>query len=156
MNNNFASSEIPLISKSYNDDKKIINFCKNNKNDYKCKCVFPEDSINKLQINSFNPYYCWYQPCRDSSTYKTSLIQEYKKSCNVVICQVNIGDVELDDNGFIKINNSCISSSSLNTNNISQELIDTSLNNDYILPSLFLSSFYPLILGMVNILFLIH
>lgn len=134
-----TSEELPLISTSYKDDQKILDFCNKNRNDKRCQCVIPPSSIQNLQLNSFNPYYCWFEGCNNPENFQTSLLSEYKKKCNIVLCEVKTDDIVLEDNGSITINNNCISQTNLQqtTNIISQELLDESLNENYILPDIF-------------------
>lgn len=146
--------DIPLTSSTFEDDMKIMNFCKDNKNDDRCKCVIPEDGIKKLQINTFNPYTCWYAPCKNDKTFKTSLIVQEQKKCNIVLCNVDLGQVTIDDNGVLNVKNNCISSKNFSNVVISQELLEPSLKEEYILPNYFSRTTLPLLLGLGFILFL--
>lgn len=146
--------DIPLTSTTFEDDQKIINFCNNNTSDKRCRCVLPEAGINKLQINLFNPYQCWYSPCKNNSYFKTSLITEEQKKCNIVLCNVDLGEVTIDDNGVLTIKNNCISSKNFSNIVISQELLDSSLKKNYMLPDYFSRTMFPLLTLMGFILFL--
>lgn len=146
--------DIPLTSSTFEDDMKIMNFCKDNKNDDRCKCVIPEDGIKKLQINTFNPYTCWYAPCKNDKTFKTSLIVQEQKKCNIVLCNVDLGQVTIDDNGVLNVKNNCISSKNFSNVIISQDFLEHSLKEDYILPDYFSRTVFPLLLILGTVLFL--
>lgn len=149
------NTDIPTISTNFIDDERMINFCRYNSNDPKCRCIIPEASIKKLEIFSYNPYYCWYSPCRNDKVFKTSLITEHMKNCNIIICTVNVGEVELDDNGKIKINNSCLSTTDIQTNIAEQMLVEEPLNDSYKVCDLTTTSFMPYVLCLLSILFLL-
>lgn len=151
---NIFGNDIPIESTSFQDDQKILNYCNNNKSDERCKCIIPEDGIHKLQINTFNPYYCWYSPCNNKKCFKTSIILEEQKKCNIVLCHVELGQVSLDDNGKLSVKNNCISSKNFSDTTISQELLEHSLREDYILPNYFSRTFFPLLSALGLILFL--
>lgn len=143
--------EPPIESLTYSDDQKIIQFCEKNKTDSRCSCLIPEEGINRLQTNIFSSRYCWYSPCKDSNNFKTSLILEEQKNCNVVVCNVNLGEVQIDDNGILKVENNCLSSKNYSDTIISNEYIETPLVNDYQMPNYFLNSLFPafLLLGFI-------
>lgn len=149
-NSNYFSN-IPIIAKNYEEDQKILKYCNDNKDSSKCKCIFPDNDINNIELNAFNPYYCWYLPCNSDDVYITSTINNNKKYCNSISCIVEAKDIYLDKNGKIIINNNC--KSSISTSNIiSQELVQTSLNKNYVLPQIFFNTYLPMILGLVIIL----
>lgn len=141
----------PLSSTSYKDDEKIINYCKNNPTDIRCSCLIPEKGIERLQTNIFSSYYCWYSPCNNPENFKTSLINNEQKNCNVVVCNVNLGDVKIDDNGILKIENQCMTTKNYSDTIISEEYIENSLSNNYNIPNYFLNTMFPviLILGLI-------
>lgn len=144
-------SNIPLIGKSFEDDQKILNYCKDNKDTYKCKCIYPDNEINNLLINAFNPYYCWYSACNTDDVYITSIINENKKYCNNINCIIESKDIFLDNNGKIVINNTC--NSALKTNiKVSKELLYKSVNKSYTLPNIFYNTFFPIVLGLLIII----
>lgn len=149
----FLMKDIPISSSNYIDDKKILDFCKENQNHKKCQCIYPEENIKSLQTYLFNPYYCWYEPCKDNEIYKTSLIKETQQKCNITNCKVSLGDIKIDKNGKIEILNNCISSSIINSNLISEEILIPSLNKNYILPNFFFFSNFFLISLLLLILF---
>lgn len=143
-------SNIPMVSKNYEDDQKILNYCQNNKNSYMCKCIYPDNNINDLLINAFNPYYCWYSPCVSGDAYLTSIIDDNRKYCNNINCIIESKDIYLDNNGKIIINNTCKSAISTGIA-VSQEL--PSLNKSYNLPNIFYNTYFPVILGLLLIIF---
>lgn len=145
-----------IESTSYKKDLEFTNYCKDNPTNEKCRCIIPEDGIQKLQINTFNPYPCWYAPCKNDITYKTSLILQEQKKCNLVLCEVHLGEVTIDDDGILNVKNNCISSKTVNNVNISQELLENSLKEDYILPNYFNRTTFPLLVALGFILFLKH
>lgn len=149
-----SNTDLPLVSTSYDTDTKILNYCNLNPGDKKCKCVIPEDGIFKLQISLFNPYYCWYEPCTSGDAYITSIIAQERRKCNLVLCNVELGQVTLDDNGVLNVKNDCISSKNFSNVVISQELLEPSLKEEYILPNYFSRTTLPLLLGLGFILFL--
>lgn len=149
-----TEESLPLVSSSYETDTKILDYCKLNPSDRKCKCVIPEPGIFKLQISMFNPYYCWYDPCTNGNSYITSIMKEERKKCNLVLCNVELGQVSLDDNGVLNVKNDCLSSKNFSSVVISQELLEPSLKEEYILPNYFTRTTLPLLLGMGLILFL--
>lgn len=145
-------SDIPVISKTFDDDQKILNYCKDNKNSAKCKCIYPDNDINSLLINAYNPYYCWYAPCNTDDVYITSIINDNKRFCNNINCIIESKDIFLDNNGKIVINNTC--NSALSTNiTISKELLMPSLNKEYVLPNIFYNTFFPIIMGLLVVVF---
>lgn len=144
-------SNIPLVGQSFEDDQKILNYCNDNKNSYKCKCIYPDNEINKLLINAFNPYYCWYSSCNTDDVYITSIINENKKYCNNINCIIESKDIFLDNNGKIVINNTC--NSALQTShNVSNELFYPSINKSYTINNRFYNTFFPIILGLLVII----
>lgn len=147
-------NKLPLVSDSYETDEKIMEYCNKFKSDKKCKCVIPEEGIFKLQVNLFNPYYCWYEPCASGDAYITSIIKEERKKCNIVLCNVELGQVSLDDNGVLNVKNNCISSKNFSSVVISKELLEPSLKQDYVLPDYFSRTALPLLLGLGLIFFL--
>jgi len=151
-----SDNEIPLISKSFADDVKIENYCKKNPADVKCGCVVPDARINSLLISGYNPYYCWYKECLKQETFKTSLIMEGKKNCNIVLCEVGLDDIQIDGNVNITVKNNCFSQNNFNSNLISQEILETPLNKKYEIQNIFPNTFFPLIIGTLTFLFLIR
>lgn len=151
-----SDNEIPLLSKSFSEDIKIETYCNANPSDPRCACVIPDPKIDSLLISGYNPYYCWYKGCLNSNTFKTSLILEGKKSCNIVLCEVGLDDVQIDENTNITVKNNCFSQNNFNSNIISQELLETSLNKKYEIPNIFPNTFFPLIIGTLVFLFLIR
>lgn len=143
-----------LISDNYKDDQKIITECKLNPTDPKCACVKPEDGISLLQLSLFNPYICWYAPCKSTNVYKTSLMVEEEKRCNVNVCSVALGEVKLDDDGKLIVKNECVTSKNFNRNVISQELVDKPLRALYEIPNIFPNILFPIIITSCLILFL--
>jgi hypothetical protein len=144
-------SNIPFISKSYEDDQKILNYCKENKNAKSCKCIYPDNDLNNLLINSFNPYYCWYSPCMADDVYITSIINDNKKYCNNINCIIESKDIFLDNNGKITINNTCNSAISSGVT-VSKELLLPSVNKSYVLPNIFYNTYFPIFLGLLMII----
>lgn len=47
-------------------DDQIYAFCDANKDDIRCKCIYPDKSIVRIGIDTRLPYYCWYEPCKRS------------------------------------------------------------------------------------------
>lgn len=149
-----SENEIPMVSTSYETDLKMINFCKSNPGDVKCKCIIPEEGIYKLQISLFNPYYCWYSPCTGGSSFVTSVIAQERRKCNIVLCDVSLGEVTLNDNGVLNVKNNCISSKNFSNITISQVLLEPSLKDEYVLPNYFSRTALPLLVGLGFVLFL--
>lgn len=140
------------VSKSIKEDKEIIKYCQENIIDKRCSCVIPSEKIKFLQINSYTPYYCFLSECLDDKNFKTTLISEYQKKCNIVLCNVSIDDIKIDSNSRIIIENNCISSTSINNNLISEELLTGSLLSQYDPPNIFIKTFFPLIMGSLLLL----
>jgi hypothetical protein len=96
------------MSNSKENDDLLIKYCNNNLNDPKCGCLLFKNNFNFLNKASFAPYVCWYSPCLNSNNYLTSLLISEKKSCNVSICEISLGDIVIN-NGELNITNDCIS-----------------------------------------------
>lgn len=145
---------IPIIGKNFEEDQKIISYCKYS-NDDKCDCMYPSKSINELLINAYSPYYCWYQPCQDENQYKTSILDSAIKYCNVNICNVTIDEIQVNTNSKVVINNNCVDSIIINDRNIiDKELLEPPINSEYNIPLYFLKSNLLIIAGLLTVLFL--
>lgn len=141
------------ISDNYSDDKILTDYCSKNINDKNCYCMFPEESIRQLQVSLFNPYQCWYAPCKLSTAYKTSIMKYEEEKCNINICSVELGDVVINDDGKLSINNACVTSQNFSKINISQELVDQPLIETLELPNPFIPSILPIIIAGALVLF---
>jgi hypothetical protein len=96
------------MSSDFENDRKIIEYCNNNKSDSKCQCLSLDNTINLYSKSSFSPVYCWFSPCRNPDNYITSIIKAEQNYCNVTICEISIGDILLNDNGNITAKNDCV------------------------------------------------
>lgn len=91
----------------YLEDQKKIKYCSERKELDECKCIFPPFQILEAFKTSSNPYYCFYQRCKESNVILTSLIEEGMKACTVSNCTINVGDLEISG-GSILIKNKCL------------------------------------------------
>lgn len=96
------------MSNTIERDNDIINYCNRNINDPKCGCILFTKNFKFLSKSTITSYVCWYSPCLNSENYFTSLILNEKKLCNINICEVALGDIDIKDTDII-INNDCIS-----------------------------------------------
>lgn len=141
------------VSDNFADDQTIIQYCSQNISDKDCYCMFPEEGIRQLQVNLFNPYQCWYAPCKISTAYKTSLMKYEEDKCNINICNVELGDVSINADGKLTIRNDCVTSQNFSKVNISQELVEQPLVDTLELPNPFIPSFLPVIVAGALVLF---
>lgn len=60
-------------------DEQIYAFCDANKDDIRCKCIYPDKSIVRIGIDTRLPYYCWYEPCKRSDALLPASLKKYNK-----------------------------------------------------------------------------
>ncbi|ASK51275.1 IMV membrane protein, entry/fusion [Eptesipox virus] len=87
-------------------DEEIYNYCDNNKNDIRCKCIYPDQSIIKIGTETRLPYYCWYEPCKRSDALLTQVLKKNISKCNISDCVVSLGNVSIK-NGVLDVRNTC-------------------------------------------------
>jgi hypothetical protein len=95
----------PILS-----DYQIIDYCNLNKNNPNCSCVIPPNNISAIAKNFYQPYFCWYSPCFDSTTLKTNYILNEQAQCNSTNCQIDISNISIDAQNNISISNNCATS----------------------------------------------
>jgi hypothetical protein len=138
------------MSNAIEKDNLIIDYCNKNLNDPKCGCLLFKKNFKFLNKSTISSYVCWYAPCLNSENYFTSLISNEKKLCNINICEVSLGDIDVKDTN-ITINNDCISL-------ISPMLFfkeSIRLINNYEVSNMFIKSFFiPIIILLI--IFLIY
>lgn len=138
------------MSNSIEKDNMIIDYCNNNIDDPKCGCILFEKNFIFLNKSTLSSYVCWYAPCLNTENYFTSLLTNEKKFCNINICEVSLGDINVD-NTNITINNDCISL-------ISPILFfkeSFKLLNNFEVSNMFINSFFiPIVI--ILIIFLIY
>lgn len=129
------SGDIPLISDNYSDDKIIIEYCSNN-SDKKCGCVILSDVVLKIAKTSLTPVYCY---CIKDDTFKTSLVYEEIKYCNLMLCEVHLSDIMINDgelnvkNDWIQLINPSISFSQNTYNTKTTEVKNMFVKNSFII-----------------------
>nr|WGO62697.1 IMV entry-fusion membrane protein [Wadden Sea poxvirus] len=92
------------------NDIDIYNFCDSNKNNIKCRCLYPNNNIIDIGSKMKLPYYCWYNPCKRSDALLTTVLKQNISKCNLSNCNISLGHVEIK-NGLLDIRNVCGSKS---------------------------------------------
>lgn len=139
--------DIPIVSTDYETDLKMIEYCNNNPDDTRCRCIKPPEKLYLFAKSSLVPYYCWYAPCSDEDVFKTFELVEEKKLCKLNLCEIKIDDIYVKD-GIVRVENDC--SSTINPYlQIGQVVV--SLNNIDI-PNMFISFIIPIVLCILILL----
>lgn len=139
--------EIPFISGDYKTDQKMIKYCDENKEDYKCGCIIIPEKIYLFMKSSVVPYYCWYNQCKKDDVYQTSEIVEEKKLCKLNLCEISVTDLSIK-NGHLKVENDC--ASTINPSiQLSQSIISM---NIFDIPNMFVSFLIPI--SLILLIFL--
>ncbi|QHG62629.1 late IMV membrane protein [Cetacean poxvirus 1] len=87
-------------------DEEIYAFCMNNKNDIRCKCIYPDENIIKIGKETRLPYYCWYEPCKLQNAKLPLFLKKNISRCNVSDCNISLGRVSIND-GIFDVRNVC-------------------------------------------------
>ncbi|UWY63681.1 Myristylated protein [Monkeypox virus] len=87
-------------------DEQIYAFCDTNKDDIRCKCIYPNKSIVRIGIDTRLPYYCWYEPCKRSDALLPASLKKNISRCNVSDCTISLGNVSITDSK-LDVNNVC-------------------------------------------------
>ncbi|QED21254.1 late 16 kDa membrane protein [Borealpox virus] len=98
-------------------DEEIYAFCDANKDDIRCKCLHPDESIVRIGIDTRLPYYCWYEPCKRSDALLPASLKKNISRCNVSDCTISLGNVSINDSK-LDVHNVC-DSKRVATENIS-------------------------------------
>ncbi|AEN03666.1 late 16kDa putative membrane protein [Yokapox virus] len=87
-------------------DEEIYSFCDENKDNIRCKCIYPDKSIIKIGEETRLPYYCWYEPCKKSDALIPAALKKNISRCNVSDCNISLGKVTIKD-GILDVRNIC-------------------------------------------------
>ncbi|AUL80519.1 membrane protein [Vaccinia virus] len=87
-------------------DEQIYAFCDSNKDDIRCKCIYPDKSIVRTGRDTRLPYFCWYEPCKRSDALLPASLKKNITKYNVSDCPVSLGNVSITDSK-LDVDNVC-------------------------------------------------
>ncbi len=132
------------------DDEKIYAYCDANRDDIRCKCLYPEPDIIRIGSETRLPYYCWYEPCKLKDALLTRSLKKNISRCNVSDCNISLGRVSLID-GILHARNVCGSKSLERSELASVRYLNQETTHPIIDPK-----WIPLALLFVSLLFFVR
>ena len=93
-------------------DEEIYAYCGAHPEEPRCRCLYPEPSVEAIGRDLRLPYYCWYEPCKRADALLPAALCANIARCNVTNCSVTLGEIVLR-NGALEVSNACLSSSAL-------------------------------------------